>query len=479
MPHQIVQYPVPLILKKILKEKASGELIVEGKNSIKNLFFNGGDLIFAKTNLIEERLGEILFKIGKIDRPQFLNINQMITESGKRLGRTLVQKDMLNQRDLFFALVYQFRSISTSTFALVSGEWDFINKSPDIPEESRFSIGLPGIIAEGTNKIADMSFFRNKFYYKSPKLFPIPESIHEVLSTYEINFYKRLGEFKNLSNEQLISKMKISEDIFWRKIVLFFLLNVIDFIDVIVDRNHVKNIEETIRLYEQLKSSRMDFYGILGLKNTATFNEIKNAYFELAKKYHPDRLATASDPEIKDKANFVFSEINKAYETLSNPHKKGKYDADGYKEDSPQGTVHENQVEKARQLYLRAKTMYNQKKYWEASSTMDEAVAMDANKASYFLLLGMCQMNLPKFKRMAASNLQKAIDLESWNIDAFTAMGLLFLSENQLKRAEGFFRKVLSINPDHALARKKLAEITGSSDSKKKSKFSLFGKSKK
>ena len=478
MPHQIVQYPVPLVLKEILKDKTDGELVVKGKNFTRNLFFNSGDLIYAKTDVIEERLGEILFKIGKINRSQFLNIKELIKNSGKRLGKILVEEKLLNQRDLFFALVYQFRSIATSTFSLVTGEWDFFNKAPNIPEDSKFSIGLPGIITEGTNKIGSISYFRNKFYYKAPKLSPIPESIHEVLSTYEINFYKSLGEHKNLSNEQIISKMNISEDIFWKKAVLFYLLNIIDFTEVAVVKENDTNIEEMIRLYEQLKSSSRNYYELLGIKETATFGEIKTAYFELAKKYHPDRISSAPDPEIKEKANFVFAEINKAYETLTNPHKRGEYDSKGYKEGSSQDGFHENLAEKARLLYLRAKAMYNQKKYWEASSIMDETVRLDPKKSSYFLLLGMSQMNLPKLKRMAANNLQKSIDLEPWNVDAFTAMGLLFMSENQLKRAEGFFRKVLSINPDHALARKKLAEITGT-DEKKKSKFSFFGKSKK
>ena len=88
-------------------------------------------------------------------------------------------------------------------------------------------------------------------------------------------------------------------------------------------------------------------------------------------------------------------------------------------------------------------------------------------------------MNLPRLKRTAADNLQKAIDLEPWNAEALTAMGILFITEKQIKRAEGFLIKALAINPDHALAKKKLAEITGSSESKKKSKFSLFGKAKK
>ncbi len=482
MPNRIIQYPVPLMLKKVLKERSDGELIVAGNNFTKSLFFKEGDLVFARTDLIEERLGEILFKIGKISREQYAGIAGLIRNNKERIGSILVRENILNQRDLFFALVYQMRTIATSTFALVSGEWNFLPKVPDIPDDSNFKIGLPGIIIEGTNKISNIDFFKNKFLYKVPKLAAIPASMKEFLSNYEIKFYNDMVPYNNLTCEKVMTRLKISEDVFWKKIVLFYLLNIIDFTEaeVAVEKESDQNIEEILRLYEQLKSQRLDYYQVLGLKHTAAANEIKYAYFDYAKRYHPDRITSAPDPDIKEKANFVFAEINRAYETLGNPDKKNEYDGKGYKEDTQLEDFQENLSEKARFLYRKGKTLYNQKKYWEASSIMEDAVQADPAKASYFLLLGLAQMNLPSLKRIAATNLQKAVDLEPWNVDAYAALGMLFFSEKQVKRAEGFFRKVLSINPDHALARKKLDEILGtSSDAKKKSRFSLFGKPKK
>jgi tetratricopeptide (TPR) repeat protein len=477
MPNRIIQYPVPLMLKKILKDKSSGELIVAGKNFSKSLFFSEGDLIFAKTDVIEERLGEILFKIGKINREQYLSINDLIPTQNDRIGKILVQKQILDQRDLFFALIYQMRTIATSTFSLVSGEWNFVNKTPEVTGDSQFRIQLAGIITEGANKLGTVSYFRNKFYYKAPKTASIPDAMKEFLSSHELNFCNELIQFKNLANSDIIPKMNIAEDIFWKKLVLFYLLNIVDFADVTVNKELNKNLEEILKLYEQVKSGRSDYYEILGVQHTANHNEIKDAYFNYAKKYHPDRITSAPDPEILEKANYVFAEINKAYETLSDPDKKDAYDSKGYKEDNHVDLSQESMMERARILHRKAKTLYTLKKYWEASSLLDEAVKLDPNKASYFLLLGMSQMSIPHLRRRAADNLQMAIDLEHWNVDAFIAMGLLFISENQPLRAEGYFRKVLSINPDHEVARKKLAEITGKDD-KKKGKFSLFGKKK-
>ncbi|MCP5045751.1 MAG: J domain-containing protein, partial [bacterium] len=374
MPNRIIQYPVALMLKKVLKDKSSGELTVVGRDFTKALFFIEGSLAFAKTTLIEERLGEVLFKIGKIDRPQFVDIKRLIRENSGRLGSILVQKEVLNERDLFFALIYQMRTIATSTFRLVSGEWNFITKTPDLPRDSRFNIHLPSLITEGCNKMGNVSYFKNKFYYKSPRLLTVPPEINDVLSTQDLNFIKEVGRFNNSTNQHISSSMNVSEEVFWKKVAMFFLLNLVEFVDVTVDKERDENIESMMRLHEQLKANRMDFYQLLGLDNTATFNEIKGAYFTFAKKYHPDRISSAPDPEIKEKANFVFAEINKAYETLSNEEKKREYDTRGYKENTNLDTIQENLAEKARILYRKGKGLYGMKKYWEAASVLDEAV---------------------------------------------------------------------------------------------------------
>src|SRR6187402_2370346 len=67
----------------------------------------------------------------------------------------------------------------------------------------------------------------------------------------------------------------------------------------------------------------IDYYEILGLKKSATVDEIRAAYRKLARKHHPDL-----NPNDKE-ANKKFQQVNEANEVLSDPEKRKKYDQYG------------------------------------------------------------------------------------------------------------------------------------------------------
>ena len=74
-----------------------------------------------------------------------------------------------------------------------------------------------------------------------------------------------------------------------------------------------------------------DYYEILGVKKTATEAELKKAYRELAKKYHPDKNKGNKDAENK------FKEISEAYAVLSDSEKRSQYDRLGREAFGPGG----------------------------------------------------------------------------------------------------------------------------------------------
>ncbi|KAI6172922.1 J domain-containing protein [Aphelenchoides besseyi] len=67
--------------------------------------------------------------------------------------------------------------------------------------------------------------------------------------------------------------------------------------------------------------SPVDFYSQLGISRNATAKEVKTAFYELSKKYHPD-----VNPEDREGAAVKFQDIVQAYEVLSHTEKRKAYD---------------------------------------------------------------------------------------------------------------------------------------------------------
>ncbi|MBV8759762.1 MAG: DnaJ domain-containing protein, partial [Deltaproteobacteria bacterium] len=84
-----------------------------------------------------------------------------------------------------------------------------------------------------------------------------------------------------------------------------------------------RETEELIR--RKLVDARGDHFQVLGVARTATADEIRLAYFTLARKLHPDRLSALGITDDNREAQQLFAQINTAFATLNDPGKRDEY----------------------------------------------------------------------------------------------------------------------------------------------------------
>jgi molecular chaperone DnaJ len=70
-------------------------------------------------------------------------------------------------------------------------------------------------------------------------------------------------------------------------------------------------------------SSKRDYYDVLGVGRTSGQDQIKRAYRRMARQYHPD---VNKDPDAEER----FKEVNEAYQVLSEPEMRSRYDRFGH-----------------------------------------------------------------------------------------------------------------------------------------------------
>eukprot|EP01125_Pyxidicula_operculata_P012061 TRINITY_DN3950_c0_g1_i1.p1 TRINITY_DN3950_c0_g1~~TRINITY_DN3950_c0_g1_i1.p1 ORF type:complete len:400 (+),score=81.39 TRINITY_DN3950_c0_g1_i1:3-1202(+) len=93
--------------------------------------------------------------------------------------------------------------------------------------------------------------------------------------------------------------------------------------------NYVASSSQTKHYFhssDSMHNTQEDLYAVLGVAKTATADEIKRAYYQKAKKFHPDSPGNKGNSESKQR----FAAISTAYEILSDEKKRSSYDKFGH-----------------------------------------------------------------------------------------------------------------------------------------------------
>jgi hypothetical protein len=477
MANYIEKFPVPLILKKILKDSLSGELIVKGKGFNKKFIFSNGELECAISNVVHERLGEILCKKGTISFEQLKMLRKMMENCEEKFGKFLVKLRIMNKQGLYLALQDQAKTIAYSLFSLVSGEWIFKVGDHGETGYQKFRIGLPGIIFEGSKEINDFSYYKRRFNDRAPVALPIPEAIGQFLTPGDFRFYVKLSKCNIIATEQIFSMMEMEEPVFWKQLSLLYLLNIIDFTEFRIDSNLHRNLEIINDLHAKLKADALDHYQLLELKDTASVSDVKDKYFMFTKTYNSENLEAPPGSKVEEKVEYIIEKATRAFDTLISEEKKKEYDTGQQKKIEKPAAQNEKRntgPEKAKALYLRAHAFYEESRFHEAARLMEEAVQLDNSRPSFFMLLGLIQMRIPEYRPYAEKSFQQAAKMEPWNADPVFYLGQLYWSEKLFKKAEREYRKALAINMEHTLAAKMVTKIE--KQFHKRKGFSFFTK---
>jgi hypothetical protein len=136
---QLADLSVPEILQQLRGSAATGILTLVAGGARKALYLKDGRVVFASSNLPNDRLGEILLREGKITVEEYDASIKAITK-GKRQGRALVEMGALSPKDLWDGVQFQVKEIVYSIFHWDEGTFHF--EESTLPEKERITVDL-------------------------------------------------------------------------------------------------------------------------------------------------------------------------------------------------------------------------------------------------------------------------------------------------------------------------------------------------
>lgn len=469
---------IAVFLRDISFSKKSGRLIFKHGTILKYFFFQKGNLIQVKTNQPEERVGEVLFKMERISQDAHERIDEYI-EPSKNIGEVLRNRGLVSEQDMTDALTQQMREAALNTFSFFDADISFQEKEEfeGLPQEVKISV--PFLIEYGIRRMqfdpALKAFLARRIPFLKKKSFAY------LLTPDEKDILEKITGSDTA--ESIIRSLTAPPDLYWKSVYLFYCLDLVDFKsgdeETAPDQgslagaqgpggnNAPPEISEVLALRETLTSKT--FYQLLDVPRTAAEEDIKKAYFQMARRFHPDHFDRSLAAEYKTQINEVFEAITNAYRVLINKEKRAAYDS------GVGMAAHEDfqdVVRRAEIKFRQGKTLYGIERFDDAVSLLEEAVRFRKDKADYFLLLAMAEAKIPSYLKKAEADFQTAINLEPWNPEAYVGLGCLYKNEGLQIKAIRQFEKALEADPEHAKARQQLRELGG--EEKKKGRQGLF-----
>lgn len=500
-----LSHPFAELLVEIAHSRLHGSLRLSDKEKKCIVYFKSGNVVFAVSNARSTRIFEMLMKRGKLTKEALVKIPNFANDF--ELTAFLKANNTLTEAECDNYFSEQIQAILIEILTWNSGNWTFSSLAR-IRDGLAFPINTTRLIVDyGRCMPVDAMLIRFRSLTESFSRSDVPETNFDL--TRDEAFVLSRANDGPLTAAGLLSVAAMSEASALHAIYTLWLggLLVRDAWQPAIPRASIaamknavlalrteakqrevavppvekKEPETTtnadIRQSETVVSVTLDqylervanastYYDILGVSIKAEAEELKQAYFSLAKDFHPDRYHSVGGETLKRIQN-AFTELAQAHETLKNTETREVYDYRMRKElaerekrraagdDSAQSI----QTEQAAENFDLGLNLLKEDDIEGAVQFFARAAHFDPQNARYRAYYGKALSFDDNQRHKAEAEMQAALRLDPNNPSFRIMLAEFFIKFNLLKRAEGELTRLLAIFPDDREARELLASL--------------------
>jgi hypothetical protein len=221
-----------------------------------------------------------------------------------------------------------------------------------------------------------------------------------------------------------------------------------------------RDTEVLIRDRVAMLDSGVDHFALLGVGQDAAPEAVRDAYFSLARKLHPDRLASLGIVDVQRAAQRLFAQINAAFAVLNDPGKRAEYTgilARGgetvVRAEEAKADEMALRVMQAEEAYRRGEMALRRNQLEHALAEFTKAIELQPSEAEYQAMFTWVKFATAPDKNAVAAQtrqeLQRAADQSGKNPTARFYLGRVERILGREREALAHFQEVLRLKPTH------------------------------
>jgi curved DNA-binding protein CbpA len=442
----------------------SSGIVSAGRGRLRRLFcVERGRLVHAASNVIEEQLAERLAELSLVSREALDELRGRAKERGVGIDRLLEEGGIVSPQALRSARAEQIRQLLFSTLNWPDGECRLDRGMPDLPEGARADLCCATLLVEYARKYPPtLAEVRSRIGPPTGRPFANVEQRPLVARVEDdgslLQLFDRCDGAR--TSAQLAAVPLTTEEANWRRLYVLLLMGVIE-VDTAQKSRHTRPQGRVTReeVLARLERSREgDHYGVLELPSASNETQVREAYYFLARRYHPDRFRTGPLRDLLERIETYFAQVTEAYNTLTSRDQRQAYDQ--ARDAAPsQPAQREDTRFLARQNYIRARSLLDRRRRAEAVQYLENATRLDPGNAHYFLELGNLLAGNPRRRDEAERALIRVNELDPSQVDGYLGLAEIYVKLDRREDAARLYREVLRWEPGHIRATARLKEL--------------------
>ena len=488
---QLGEQPLAELIREISSKSLGGRLRLEHERVKVVVYFDNGKCVYAASNVRTLRLREYLLKSNSVSEQDLKQFNERVSDFD--LVRVLCAQNLLSTHVAEQIQTRQVFEILRLALSWTEGTWDFDSRSR-LNEQLNLEIDTRSLLLEAGRRLA-ATFAASRFSDPGELITPLTDPINDKLLPPEGFLLSRLD--RPMMLKDLVAVSGMAEAATLEILYSLALAELIKrgswqsaFVNSPLSRQRpsappspppepVK--EAPVREQPEVDPNDLEkflarvknaqtHYEVLGVNADESPQNLKNVYYQLARRYHPDRFRKA-DAALLTRIESAFARITQAYDTLRDDGLRASYNskvaalkkAAQLAESAPKATTTQPVATGAESVPATAERAEAQFKEGFAALELGQkkaamglfAAAARAvpNEARYRAFYGQTLAANESTRRAAETELQAAIKLDPNNAEYRVMLAELYRDLGLKLRAQTEAERAAAADPNNRKAR--------------------------